>query len=410
MRKMSSDRGVWSSGVVAGLTLLLASGCGTGEVSVGKEGSEINLARCYGEETNCEATAKTSNPVEDPEAVACMAGGEPLEHDLVVPAPTGATGVQRMKPTADGGLWVLSRDPVRLSRYSAGGALLWSSEELTTPSEFTNFETDLAVDEAGNATVAIYSVYAPDADAELVESLTTSTFDPEGQAVGEPLGFLGITHPRLIGAEAGGFVLAGKGANGSSRGSLSRIREGEPEWVQTNVPGTAIAGVTLSDDGSVWVLSQLNPDGDFDQRLGVSRFDRDGNPIGTLALPTAYADGYTPVMVRAPNGGVLIEGMLDHERKLVRQVSADGELGFAVTLPGSYSHPDADVDGESGRLFVGSNQDIAVIAADGQACALHPVRAREGGGTFRTEVAVVAGPSLYLVSGGEIRRYPLPSE
>jgi hypothetical protein len=315
-----------------------------------------------------------------------------------------------MKAALDGGLWVLSQDPVRLIRYSAGGTVLWRSDELMTPSHYTTFEMDLAVDEGGNATVAIYSVYAPTADSDLVESLTTSTFDPEGQAVGEPVGFLGIAHPRLIGTQAGGLALAGKGTNASSRGILSLIFDGEPEWVQTNVPGTAIAGLTLGVDGIVSVLSQLNADGDFDQRLGVSRFDRNGNPLGTLALPTVYADGHVPVMDRAaPNGTLVIDGVLGEGRKLVRQISADGELGFAVVVPGQGSQ--LDVDGESRRIFVGATQEVAVIAADGQACALHSVSPRSGGELIRVAGVAVAAPYLYLgLAGHEIRRYPLPSE
>jgi hypothetical protein len=394
--------------VVAGLTLLWAGGCGTGEVPVGQEGSAINLARCYGEETDCKATAKTNDPVEIGVAD-CTAEGEPLEHELVLPALPEPGGVARMKAAVDGGLWVLSHEPVRLSRYSASGTLLWTSDALTAPSEFTNFETDLAVDEAGNATVAVYSVYAPNADVDLVESLTANTFDPEGQAVGDPVGFVGISHPRLIGAEAQGFVVAGSGVNGSSRGILSRIRAGEPEWVQTNVPGTAIAALALADDGGVSVLSQLNPDGDFDQKLGVSRFDPEGNPLGTLVLPTVYADGYVAAMVRAPNGDVVIDAVLDQRRKLVRRVSADGELGVAVIVPGW--DPQLDVDGESGRIFVGGIQNVAVIAGDGQACALHAVRPRASGEIITVTQLAAAAPYLYVaLAGGEIRRYPLASE
>lgn len=370
-------------GRAAGLLALgfVAAGCSGSDVSAGAESDAVNLNRCYG--ADCGVRAQSLGGA-DVAAQPCGEVEGPLADAMVFEEITGGLTVLAAVEGAEGTVWALQLErgldsgngAYNLVRFSADGVRL-GTRQLSTESDHTVQQAALAVDATGIVTVAMYSVFAPNADSALTEELVLSSFDNDLASVGVPRSFRGMSTPRLQTGPSGSVWLAGNAAANASHGVVSRISQGEPDWIQTAVPatGTAIgvSGLSVADDGTAAVLAGLTPkwsgSGPNVMKVGLSTFDASGKPLWTLKLPTEYDPAWVPALGGTADGDLVVvgaQGEGDNRSISVRQVTRDGELGWAYTLLGD--SPGVDVRRDSGRAFVGAFNRVAVIDRAGATC------------------------------------------
>lgn len=429
----------WGAALVSvGLSAALA-GCAGSDVSAGRESAGFNLSRCFGTTTDCSNSPPATLAAETLIRECADPGGGELADELVYPAASGTSTNEVLRVGPDGSVWLLRRaatgtgsgpsmaapDPsgfeLLLDHYTTDGTLLGTSSALVTVNESNhlNVSEDLSVDGAGHALVAVYANYAPNADSPFAESLTLHEFNGELEHVREPQLFYGVGQSQLLGGSGSSYVLAGNALENAAHGVLVRITDGQPDWIQTAVPssglgaGVGVSGVALNDAGIVSVLSQRSPrwePGTADQFVyGVSRFDTSGNSVWDLKLSTAYTGGF-PAAIAALGDGVAIAGRIDgFNTLLLRQVTGNGQLGWAFKLAAPSNLPKLQVDGASGRTIAATGNGIAVVASDGHNCqqfSVPNVAGRIPG--FIADLAV-ASPYVYLLSD-TIKRYRLPTE
>jgi hypothetical protein len=384
----------------------------------GEEGSALNLNRCYGEGTKCGAvpTATLGVDVGAPDCPTTQV--DTLAEQLSFSV--GSAG--RILAAPDGSLWTLTGgafDPsaVVLAHYSADGALLGSTAPLARQATHTDLIANLGVNAAGHALVSVYSVYARTADDELLEQHTLYEFDANLLPIREPILFLGAGASYLASEDGESFTLSGDATNNEPHGVLARLTAGEPDWIQIGVPssgagaGVGVSALAISPEGESSVLAQRSPrwePGAPDVfSYGIARFDKGGNLLWNLVLPTAYAGGYQAELLSTA-GDLIVSGQVAAQKMLVHKVSQAGRLlwGFRFDALGS-EHPLA-IDSSTGNIFVTLPNALARISADGTRCEQYGLPGPSGAGSVRG--AVVASPYLYLLAGGAVQRYQLPSE
>lgn len=369
-----------------GLTALgLLAGCGTADVSAGSEGDAVNLNRCFGADCGSQAQALSG---EKPQAQPC--GGEAGSlQDVLMFEPLGKDLFARAidaKEDADGSVWAVQSvtslqkgfATFYLTHHAADGALLGVSDAIDSEAEHTLVNAALAVDDSGVVTVATYSVYAENADSELVERLTLYSFGSDMQAIGVPRAFRGLATPYMAGGKQGSIWLAGNATGNATHGAIARISGGEPDWIQTAVAtaGQGVGGIsalTVADDGFSAVVARLNPkwsgSGPNITTLGISTFDATGKPVWTLPLPTEFTQGNLGALGGTAEGDLVVAGVVGEqgESLLVQAVSRQGKLGWSYQIDGA---PGASIEvrRDSGRTFVGLGNAIAVIDRKGESC------------------------------------------
>jgi hypothetical protein len=358
------------------------TGCNEADVSAGSEGDAVNLNRCYGADCGVRAqsisgSSASTTPCGDVE-------GELTEPLLFETIAEGSNQALAAAEAPDGTVWAIENvrgfdkgyGDFYLARFASDGALL-ASKVLGSESDFTLIDAALTVDAAGIATVGLYSNYARDADSEIIEELTLYSFDSDLQPVGAPRAFRGMATPQL--ASAGSSVwLAGNAFGNAAHGTISRVTNLEPDWIQTAVPtaGEGVGGVsalTVADDGFAAVVARLNPrwsgSGPNVVKLGLAAFDATGKPLWTLALPTTFTQGYLGDIGGTADGKLVVAGMVGEngDEMRVQAVSREGELGWAYSLEGAWG-ADIDVRRDSGRTFAGTRRGLAVIDSAGETC------------------------------------------
>jgi hypothetical protein len=278
-------------------------------------------------------------------------------------------------------------------------------------------DQSLVVDAAGNAMVAVYSIYAPTADSELVERLNLYTFAADLSALGPPVSFRGIGKPHLAGEASGAILVGGNAINNAAHGTLTRLEAGEPGWIQTRVPtsgqgaGVGVSGLVVDEAGASAMLSQRSKRWESGADLytyGVSTFDADGKPGWDLVLPTPYQGGYVAALASNGQGELVVAGYGygSDEDLLVRSVSPEGELGWAYRVPSDW--PNAHVDAQTGRTFVTGRDKVAIIEPGGQLCSYLEVPRKEGALAYGLGDVIVQEPYVYTMTGEGIARYELP--
>ena len=403
---------------VAALGYALA-GCSGAEVSAGSEGDAINLNRCYGADCGVHAQSLSGSAVD---ATSCGGVVGELEDALLFESIAENAYSLAAYQGADGTVWAvqsvsepLSHGPasIYLTRHSSDGALLATSDLIAIDEDDTL--VNAAVDATGEATVGIYSNYAPNADAEVQEELTLYGFDLDLRPAGISRTFRGIATPRMVGA-VGSVWLAGNAFGNAPHGTIARITQREPDWIQTAVPTAGqgvdgLSGLTVADDGTAAVLARLNPkwsgEGPNVVQLGLATFDAAGKPLWTLQLPGDYTQGYSGSLGGSAQGNMVVASMTGEngEQLFLRSVSRDGELGWAYTLDAGFG-VDVEVRRDSGRAFVGTGRTLAVIDAAGESC-------RQFSTTLATEASAAtaswdAEAEYVLVVGGPLARYRVP--
>ena len=411
-------------GVVSlGALLLAATGCSGGDASAGSEGNAINLGRCYG--ANCGEQVQAVK-VEDVPAASCVDVGAELEEPLSFEVIDGArpAGI-RIAP--DGTVWVLERSDgmppsggasLSLAHFSIDGVLLGTTGVVTSESDHVWTEQDLAVDAAGVATVAVYTNFAETADSEVIEELKLFSFDAELQSMGAPLVFHGVAVPKLAGADAGTYWLAGNAVGNKSHGVVSRVEGREPVWIQTGVPtsgngaGVGVSGLAVASDGTSAILAQRSPrwsGGPDVYRYGIATYDAAGKPIWNMELPTEFVGGYRATLVGTPEGDLVVAGVTSEGSNVtIRSVSRTGQLGWAFQVQ-SLDADNLALDPETGRTFATTTQGLAVIEAEGQSCKLHG-NPHAPGALSLFGMPRVRGDHVYASDGYLVWRYRLPTE
>lgn len=362
------------------------SGCSGADVSAGSEGDAINLNRCFGADCGVHAQS-LSGSGSDSRPCGDVVGA--LEAPLVFEGLGDPSYSLAAYEGADGTVWALQSvraalDPgparIYLTRHSSDGALLATTDVLALDeSNGRSLTAALAVDSTGEATVGIYSSYAPNADAEVQEELTLYGFDFDLQPVGASRTFRGIATPRMVGGAVGSVWVAGNAFGNAPHGTIARITQREPDWIQTAVPTAGqsvdgLSGLTVADDGTAAVLARLNPkwsgEGPNVTKLGLATFDAAGTPLWTLELPGDYTQGFSGALSGSGQGNLVVASVIGEnaEEVLLRSVSHDGELGWAYTLPSGFG-VDVEVRRDSGRTFASTvGGGLAVIDAAGDSC------------------------------------------
>lgn len=368
---VANERGYGPVGMLA--LGLVAAGCGS-DVSAGSESHAVNLGRCFGADCRVQAQVLSGAAVE---AAPCGAVERPLEDALIFESIEDGAQVLDAAEAADGSVWALANLPsqqVNLAHFSSDGRLL-DTRVMAEVGEHTNVTVSLAIDSSGAVTVGIYSIFAENADSELVEELELSRFDERMTELQSPRRFRGMASPHLVGGVAGSVWLAGNADANAPHGVVSRLTNHEPDWIQTQVPSAGqgvlgVSGLTVADDGTAAVIASLSPrwnGGPNTMKIGVSTFGAAGTPRWTLELPGDYAAGYPPAIGGSADGDLFVAGMVEDGKAVsVRGLSAEGQLRFAYQFNSSYV--DLEVKRSSGRLFVGSSQGLAVIEGDGSSC------------------------------------------
>ncbi len=408
---------------------LAVTACEGSDVSTGVESSTVNLESCYGEDTHCSADVRTTLGVEvgvrDCDAQATTTLTELFRIDQ------GFDGYppDRVEVAADGSIWVLvgasgwsnvtdNVGPIRLLHFDAEGTLLGASVVLDEYQDHTEVVADLTVDAAGHAVVSIYTLYAETADSTLVEMLTVHEYDLALQEQGEPQIFAGVSGDSLVSAgKAGEFTLAGDALDNAKHGVVARVKDREPLWIQTHVPtsgrgaGVGVSGLATGSDGQAWVLGQRNPRWEEGEALsyiyGVAAFSPEGNLSWDLQLPTAYAHGYRAALGALPQGGVVVAGLLDEGKVLVRSVSPRGQPGWAYQAPGPVDAVLA-VDQDSGMTLLPVRDGLAVVSESGDRCVTVPFDTESASEPFSVRDLAIAGERVYLLTQLDLRVVDLP--
>lgn len=368
-------------GTAAGVLVLglAATGCsGSSKVSAGAESDAVNLNRCFGADCGLKAQSLSG---EDVLARPCGEVEGPLADPVVFEEIEAGLTVMAAVEGSEGSVWALQVErglsrgegPLNLVHFAGDGSRL-GTVPVGSEADHTVVQAALAIDPTGLVTVGVYSAYAPTADSDVAEELELSTFDSDLVAVGTPVKFRGMSTPQLMGGPSGSIWLAGNAAANAAHGVVSRVSQGEPDWIQTAVPasGTAIgvSGLAVADDGNAAVLAGLTAKwsgtGPDIMKLGISTFDVTGKPLWTLKLPTEYTPGWVPALGGTAQGDLVVVGAVGDQQILARRISRDGELGWAYTVEGS--GPGVEVKRDSGRAFVAALNRVAVIDAEGTAC------------------------------------------
>jgi hypothetical protein len=369
---VETKRGLGGAAGVLALGLA-AAGCGS-DISAGSESHAVNLGRCFGANCQTRAQALSGTPVE---ASPCGALEGPLEDVLLFESIGENEQLLEAKEAADGSVWALANlgyQHVNLAHFSSDGELL-EARVVAELGENTNVTASLAIDSSGAVTVGIYSIFAENADSDLIEELELSRFDARMAELETPRRFRGMASPHLFGGAAGSVWLAGNADANAPHGVVSRLTSHEPDWIQTQVPSAGqgvlgVSGLTVADDGTAAVIASLSPrwnGGPNVMKVGVSTFNAAGNPKWTLELPGDYAGGYPPAIGGSGDGALFVAGVIDDGKAVsVRGLSPEGDLRFAYELSSSFA--ELDVRRSSGRVFVRSSQGLAVIDSEGTSC------------------------------------------
>lgn len=397
---------------------LVAVGCSGSAVSAGSESDAVNLNRCYGADCGVRAQSLGGDEVS---AQPCGGVEGPLADPVVFEGIEAGLTVLAAVEGAEGNVWALQIErgldkgygALNLVRFGADGARL-ATLQVGDEADHTILQAALAVDATGIVTIGIYSGYAANADSAVVEELELSSYDSDLAALGTARRFRGMSAPQLLGGPSGSIWLAGNAAANAAHGVVSRISQGEPDWIQTAVPAsgtaTGVSGLAVADDGTAAILAGLSPKwsgtGPDVMKVGIATFDATGKPLWTLKLPTEYTPGWVPALGGTAEGDLVVVGALGEggQSLLVRQVSRDGSLGWAYTVEGS--GPGVDVRRSSGRAFVSAFNRVAVIDAAGESC-------RQFSATIDEEAKAAAEPwrpdgEYLLAIGSGLVRFRVP--
>lgn len=407
----------------------LVTACdGTDDVHLGEEGSGINVGRCYGDGTRCDAPGapRSVDPEPLPECVPTERTpltkefGFNLETTFCVTLMDCQFEATRLATAPDGSAWVLGyvqqgdfHQKFTLSRFTADGTLAGNTDVIWTSDRYTGLAAELDVDDEGRAQVVWYSRRSPDADAELEQRVVVETFDASLQRVGDPVTFIGASET-LVQAAGGKLALAGnKGVirGGGWAGVLDA--SGSLLWNQSHVNSGGNAGVTalaFAPDASATVLMDRGSGDGVRTRFGLSHFGPNGNALWDLNLTSEFEAGYHGALARDGQGNFAVGLFLKTERfgsgmpTLLEKFDSAGQLRWAMNVEagGGGVAPVLVAEPESSRLLVAAGDGLLAIAGDGSSC--HAYVYGTGLGSARA-IALGAARDVYAIDQRELVRY-----
>jgi hypothetical protein len=399
------------------------SGCSGAEVSAGSEGDAINLNRCYGADCGVHAQSLSGSGAD---ARPCGGVVGALEEPLLFESISDVDQALAAHEAPDGTVWALlsvhgtneGYARIVLARFGSDGALLATSDVIGTEEDHTYLDAALAVDSTGEATVGLYTSYAPNADVDPSEELTLYGFDRDLQPVGVSRTFRGMASPRLVGGVGGSVWLAGNAFGNAAHGAIAHITQHEPDWIQTAVPTAGqsvggVSGLTVADDGVAAVVARLNPrwsgEGPNIVKLGLATFDVAGKPLWTLELPGDYTQGFLGSLGGSAEGNLVVAGMVgeNNDESVVRSVSRSGQLGWAYSLQGGFG-VDVEVRRDSGRTFASTGSRLAVIDAAGDSCRQFSLPGPLAAPRAADSPAWDPDAEYVLATGGSLARFRVP--
>lgn len=415
--RFRKDWGCWC-GIVLGAAGI--TGCQTEDVSVGEEGSAIQLNRCYGENVNCDGFH--SETVVEAERRACAetpVAAATLDFQVATPVPsfTCAVGAGTMTVADDESVWlqgIYSCDDgqrVWIRHYSSEGALLGQNDVLTVPWDEALRTVELAPGKEGHVHVAVAKVTFDNGDKDhFSDRLTIYEFDANGSLARAPFS-LGRLSSSVLGVGPDGLLtVAGNAAQNAARGLIARFRpDGEPLWIRNDIPSSGagaswgLSGLRVAADGSSTTVSVRERDYDHDlQRIGLSHVDAQGNAVWDRLLSASSAGGERPVFDQDDGGNVTVA--TNGPVPVVQQFSADGESTWSYTL----SPPAAGaiaVQPDTGTIVVGGFQSFVLIPRDGHDC----FRTEMNAATTGSFVVFSRSGKLYAGDNNGFARFSLPS-
>jgi hypothetical protein len=373
----------WGLSLLSWGLVVLHTGCSGEELpplddpAATTETEGVDASVCY-RAASCDPTPRAASPC-CAEIIACDAPpAVTLVEELRVDVPDGA--LQGFAVAPDDSVWglLLEGDALWLDRFDTEGTLVARSPLLEVDAgAFLSW--DLSADEEGRAWLVSYTQSAgPTADDDFTERVTLQGFEPNGAPPSEPLLLGGLASSLVVAGPHGELTIAGNAAQNAHRGSLLRLSAaGEPRWIQSGVTtdghgvAAGVAGLVVNEDGASTVVTQLYQAGNL-ATFGISRFDAEGAPAGSWALPAPFAAGYTAGLASDPAGNLAVSGMLTDDTGVVEGFSADDAMGWAFELAASYT-PAVAIDTERGFVFAGGSRGIAVVAPGGASCGTAPL-------------------------------------
>jgi hypothetical protein len=341
----------------------------------------VDASVCY-RAASCEPTPRAASPC-CAELLACDSPpAATLVPELRVDVPDGA--LQGFAIAPDDSVWalVLEGEALWLDRFDADGAHVARSPSHEVDVVGTFVSWDLSADEDGRAWLVSYTETAgPTADDDFTERVTLQGFESDGAPLSEPLLLAGLATSLVVAGPSGELTIAGSAAQNAHRGSLLRLSTaGEPRWIQSGVTtdgrgvAAGVAGLVVKEDGASTVVSQLFQAGNL-TTFGISRFDAEGTPAGSWALPTPFTAGYTAGLASDPAGNLAVSGMHTDDSGVVEGFSADDAMGWAFELAANYT-PAVAIDRERGFVFASGSRGIAVVEPGGASCGTAPLPVR----------------------------------
>jgi hypothetical protein len=396
-------------GIAATVGSLLAQGCETQEITVGAEGMPLNLERCYGVSTNCEAAVVTTSLSSAPARTCDETVSGELRQDFLIDLGFQADG---MTLGDDGSVWVWGTRPAILRHYSAEGTLL--GEAALQGSE-SDSEVSVAGDARGHAFVVQFVQTFDPADKDrFYDHLRVQEFDEHAQPLGAPVELVGTADSVIAVAADGHITVAGNATSNAARGMALRLdQELEPLWIQNNVPtsgravGHGISGLVVDGEGGAFLLS-VRDSGSSEDTLGVVHLDADGNPTWDLLLPTPFEDGYGGRLASDAQGNLVVAGRLSDARLFVQSVTASGtpRWSWAVEDGGSFA---LGVQAETGQVFAAESGAVSIVSSDGESCSRYALPPLVVNGLEwawgLTELDVSAAGQVYAMSTWQLARF-----
>jgi hypothetical protein len=394
------------------------------------EGSAIQLNHCYGKDIDCKSAHDTI-PILEMERRTCLdTPGAPAVRDFIIEVvstgekpgdPNEFCGdyIEQLAVAGDESVWIQGARRCNYSvslwvqHYSVEGTLLGrndSVERFDEPSFLRSVE--IATDARGHLYLAIASFrFDRGTKDDFSDYFTLTELDTTGALTQAPATLGGLGSAQVAVTEGNGITIAGNAAQNAQRGILARLGfDREPLWMRNDLPtsgqgvGWGISELWQDADGSSTILSARDAT-TVEDRYGLTRVDRNGNPVWDHVVSPAFAGGYRARLSGDSFGNLLVHGTLQSNVALIQQFSPSGTAQWGWELQGGAM----SVDPSTGRVVLGAQRGgLFLIPRDGSDCTLHPVSGAVQG-EWLQNLAFSKSGKLFFADGYRMGRLSMPA-